>query len=88
MSSQPDNRARAEEVIRRISTLLNDLSPANLALIEQLVEQLRHSNEANPAPYTYPTVVNSADSLIPLTGLLRDGYAGDALADTEALYDE
>ncbi len=88
MSSQTDSNARTEEIKRRISKLLNDLSPANLSLVEQLIEQLRYSNEVHSAPYTYPTVVNNADSLIPLTGLLRDDNAGDALVDTEALYDE
>jgi len=36
----------------------------------------------------YPTVANPPSSLEDWRSLIPDGYEGDALADTEALYDE
>jgi hypothetical protein len=39
-------------------------------------------------PYRYPTVLVSASSLDMWRNLALSGYEGDALADTEALYDE
>ena len=36
----------------------------------------------------YPTVANSPESLKNWENLIPDGCGGDALADTEALYDE
>jgi prevent-host-death family protein len=44
-----------------------------------------------PRPYRtqrYPTVANPISSLDAWVDLLPEGYDGDALADTEALYDE
>lgn len=82
----------------RILPLLQDLSPENLAVVEQFVrfvrDQARHGQlvvtlgEAkNQPPYLYPTVVTSASSLSGWRNLLSVGYEGDALADSEALYD-
>ena len=39
-------------------------------------------------PYLYPTVENPASSLSAWLDLIPGGCGGDALADTEALYDE
>ena len=67
---------------------------------EQLIAQLkersaRTSSEAAtaepPRPYSvqrYPTVANPASSLNAWVDLIPEGCGGDALADTEALYDE
>ena len=77
-------------------TLLDDLPPASLALVERFVEFLHeHAQRGQPVvmlseqeekpPYLYPTVtVPTLDGLI---GIMPP-VGGDALADTEALYDE
>jgi len=39
-------------------------------------------------PYRYPTVPMPVSSLDVWMNLLPEGYEGDALADTEALYEE
>ena len=56
------------------------------------VVRVRHRREvyrtAEPRPpYQYPTITVPASSLEALSKLLDVGYEGDALADTEALYD-
>ena len=43
---------------------------------------------AEKPPYLYPTVENPASSLSAWRDLIPGGCGGDALADTEALYDE
>ncbi len=56
---------------------------------EQLKECSDHGEletTSNEKP-VYPTVATPLFSLQALSGLLKDGYEGDALADTEALYD-
>lgn len=67
---------------------------------EQLIAQLKElsgrtglkaspAEQSRPHPtHRYPTVENPASSLSDWLNLLPEGYDGDALADTEALYDE
>ncbi len=64
---------------------------------EQLLAQARTSpapvtpetaGAAGQTPYLYPTVENPASSLSAWLNVLPEGYEGDALADSEALYDE
>ena len=55
---------------------------------EQLKEQTeRTESEAAEKQEYYPTVSTPLSSLQALSDLLKEGYEGDALADTEALYD-
>lgn len=83
-----------------ITTLLDDLPPESLPVVQQFVEFLRQqaqqgrpvvttpSTTTEPkAPYIYPTVTAPYSALEGLTHILAEGYEGDALADTEALYD-
>ena len=80
-----------------ILALLNDLPPESLTVVEQFVQFLREQarrgqpvvsvREERP-PYHYPTVPVPASSLDGWLDLVSEGYEGDALADTEALYDE
>ena len=79
-----------------ILALLQDLPPESLTLVERFVQFLREqARRGQPVvvrdertPYTYPTVPVPASSLDGWLDLVPAGYEGDALADTEALYDE
>jgi len=82
----------------RILSLLNDLSPENLTVVERFVQFLREqvqrdqpivavSEKEERPPYLYPTVPLPASVLDGLIGIMPP-VEGDALADTEALYDE
>jgi hypothetical protein len=44
--------------------------------------------QSSDPPYHYPTISLPASSLDAWLNLTETGYPGDALADTEALYDE
>jgi hypothetical protein len=69
----------------RISTLLNNLSPEDLKSVEDFVLRLGKQSVSGPR---YPTIENPASSLRAWLDLVPGGYDGDALTDTEALYDE
>ena len=56
--------------------------------LEALTEQVRQVTTAAAPPYLYPTVALPASSLEAWLNAIPDGCGGDALADTEALYDE
>jgi hypothetical protein len=83
----------------RIAALLEDLPPESLTLVERFVQFLREQarrgqpvgsvavGEERPS-YVYPTVTAPPSSLDGWLDLVPEGYEGDALADTEALYDE
>jgi len=45
-------------------------------------------SEQEEPPYIYPTVAVPPSSLDWWLNLIPEGYEGNALADTEALYDE
>ena len=72
---------------QRISELLDELPPASLRSVENFVRSLREREPLSPGP-VYPTVENPASSLNAWLDLVPEGYEGDALADTEAMYDE
>ena len=78
----------------RILALLTSLPPEGLAATEQFLDLLRKyvvypsAPQSDLLPYHYPTVSLPASSLDDWLNLPAAGYAGDALADTEALYDE
>jgi len=89
--------ASAEQIQNRILPLLEKLPPESLAVVEQFVRFLQEQAQKGRvvetvkptgAPYLYPTVPVPASSLAQWVNLLPEGYDGDALADTEALYDE
>jgi hypothetical protein len=80
-----------------IVDLLDELPPESLATVEafiRFVHTQAHQGQsaettAEPARrFRYPTVPVPASSLDAWMNLLPTGYDGDALADTEALYDE
>ncbi len=83
----------------RISAMIEDLPAESVTLVEQFVRLLRQqakkSRAVQPAagreerpPYLYPTVALPASSLNNWLDLVPEGYEGDALTDTESLYDE
>jgi hypothetical protein len=74
-----------EQIIRE----LDDLSPEGLQDLHQYLEFLRHKrwkqNREPAGEPVYPTRFVPAERLDALTGVVNIG--GDALADSEALYD-
>ena len=72
---------------RRIVELLDELPPESLKMVEQFVRFLRQQGPV-ALGQRYATILAPASSLDAWAGLLPEGYVGDALADTEALYDE
>ncbi len=97
-AANPDVAAQdsIQEVRDAIVATLDELPPASLEVVRQFVAFLREqSRQGRPVvaapkkdvPYRYPTVPVPASSLDAFTGILPP-VGGDALADTEALYDE
>lgn len=77
--------------LTHLQDLLVDLPPDRLTLVEQFVQSLRGpalKAAAERPAYLYPTVTLPAASLDNWLNLSPTGYDGDALADSEALYDE
>jgi hypothetical protein len=80
----------------QLQALLADLPPDSLPVAEEFLRFLRDQARRGQAVklvaerpvYEYPTVALPAASLNNWLNLATDGYDGDALADTEALYDE
>jgi hypothetical protein len=70
-----------------INELLDGLSPASLHMVVEFVRFL-HERETLEPGTLYPTVANPASSLKLWLDLVPGGYEGDALTDTEAVYDE
>ena len=78
-----------------VISMLAKLPAEYVMLIEQFVrflyEQFQRKSEVQATPttgMTYPLVTVPADSLGMWTNLLPRGYEGNALDDTEALYNE
>lgn len=80
-------------------SLLDDLPPESLTVVERFVEFLREQarrgqpvvtllEQKKKPPYLYPTIGVPASSLDRWLNLVPEGYEGNALADTETLYDE
>lgn len=73
--------------------LLDELSSETLMMLGQFVRFLHNRRPGRPpatleqAHFRYPTVPVPAPSLDAWMNLLPEGYEGDALTDTEALYD-
>jgi hypothetical protein len=99
MSTNTDIQTSARSVQSRILTLLEGLPLESLTLVERFVQFLREqarrgqpvvavSDQEERPPYRYPTVAVPPSSLDGWLNLVPEGYEGDALADTEALYDE
>jgi len=98
MSENAGTQKSARATRNRIIALLEDLPPESLALVERFIQILRdQARRGQPVgsvpvrdkrpPYVYPTVPLSASVLDGLIGIMPP-VEGDALADTEALYDE
>ena len=99
MSTNTDIQTLGRAVQNRILTLLEGLPPESLTLVERFVQFLQEqarqgqpvvavSEQEDHPPYLYPTVAVPPSSLDGWLNLVPEGYEGDALADTEALYDE
>ncbi len=100
MSTNVELQTPVRVARERILSLLDDLPLESLVVLEQFVQFLYEqaqqgrpvvSESREPAekpPYLYPTISVPASSLDDWVNLLPEGYEGDALADTEALYDE
>jgi hypothetical protein len=80
-----------------IVDLLDELPPESLATVETFIRFVHtQAHQGRPVVTTaepvsrfrYPTVPVPPSSLDAWMNLLPTGYDGDALADTEALYDE
>lgn len=98
MSTSTSPQASMWTTRSRILSLLNDLPPESLTVVERFVQFLREqarreqpvvtvSEQQKRPPYLYPTVPLPASVLDGLIGIMPP-VEGDALADTEALYDE
>lgn len=75
------------EVRRRIQNLLEDLPPESLPTVEEFLHFMRQQ-ATKTKKHRYPTIAAPASTLTIWTRLLPVGYEGNALEDTEALYDE
>ncbi len=98
MSTDVDIQTPVQTAQERILALLDELPSESLVTVEHFVQFLREqarqgqpvavaSEKKDRHPYRYPTVPVPASSLDNLVGIMSP-VGGDALADTEALYDE
>lgn len=97
MDTNLDRQAEAQVVREHILSLLDDLPPESLNVVNQFVqflyEQARQGrsvvtkSSGESPPFLYPSVPLPASALDGLVGIMPS-VGGDALADTEALYDE
>ena len=80
------------------SFFLTTFACTRVQLVEQFARFLREQNrqgrkiavareKGKRQPYLYPTVSVPASTVDNWVGLLSEGYEGDALEDSEALYD-
>jgi hypothetical protein len=96
MDINGNQRQEAERARQRIRELLQQMPLENLAFIEQFVLFMHQhgqlvvtvSEQKGQVPYLYPSIPVPASSLDSWSKLLDKGYEGDALADTEAVYDD
>ena len=78
---------------QKIIALLDDLPADSLPMVETFIRFMQTQQpdktpeKSEQTPWLYPTVPVSAESLDRLIGIMP-GVEGDALLDTEALYDE
>lgn len=91
------SQASTQEARSRIVSLLADLPPEAVKVVEQFVAFLHEQaqegqfvtlapEQKEQPPYRYPTQSLPASALDDLIGIMPP-VGGDALADTEALYD-
>lgn len=83
---------------QKITRLLDDLPPDSLTMVEQFVtflhqqqiqqDRLNVITAREGTLYRYPTVDNDPSTLGAWLDILSQGYEGNAVADSEALYDE
>lgn len=79
---------------QKIIALLEQLPADSLPMVETFIRFMQTQPPTTPAtikeptPWLYPTVPASPKTLDNWVGVLEEGYEGDALADTESLYDE
>lgn len=85
LTASPQDDKIQDEIIALLSELPFEAKTTVKQFTLFLSEQLRAKHEARP-PAKIVTV--PASSLVGLTGLLSPGYEGNALEDTEALYDD
>lgn len=85
----------ASRINTHLTALLAELPPESVQMVEQFARFLRQQAKLgrpvgtvkeNPPRYLYPTVPVPASAIDNLIGILPP-VGGDALADTEALYD-
>ena len=83
------------EIVEKIATLLEQLPPGAVMTLQEIFELLARRQSmaaAEPTaglhPYPYSTVVVPAGEALRLAAETPVGYSGDALADTETLYDQ
>jgi len=88
----------ASRIDTNLTSLLAELPPESVQLVEQFARFLREQTrlghkitvtreKGKRQPYLYPTVSVPASTVDNWVGLLSEGYEGDALEDSEALYD-
>jgi hypothetical protein len=78
---------------QKIIALIDELPAASLPLVETFIRFMqtqqpdKTSEKSKQTPWLYPTVPVAPESLDRLIGIMSD-VEGDALLDTEAIYDE
>jgi hypothetical protein len=99
MTTNHNPRPTEDTVQGRILTLLDDLPPESQVLVEQFTRSLHEKarrggpvaltgNTRQSGGHMYPSVPLPASTLSNWLDLVPEGYEGDALADSESLYDE
>jgi hypothetical protein len=90
MNSTPSAQTTRQDIL----ILLDQLPPDSLPMVETFIrfmqtqpEQAKPKPLQTSTPWLYPTVPVPAANLDRLVGIMPD-IEGDALADTEMLYDE
>jgi len=93
-----DRRGTDQASKMRVLALLDELPPESFSTVERFLRALRERTrqtsalaeaprQGRGAPFAYPTVSIPASSLSVWVDALPDGYEGDALGDSEALYE-
>jgi hypothetical protein len=88
MSSNGNSSPEITASRQRIQLLVEEMPADSLLFLEQLLLFMRQHNRPVEANYRYPTVAMPATSLHKWSKLLDEGYEGDALEDSEAIYDD
>jgi hypothetical protein len=99
MNTKVNQETGQQTVLDRIESLLKGLTPDSLVVVEQFVrfvnEQARQGQpivasageqQGNP-PYKYPTIPVPASAFAKLDSIMPP-VGGDALADSESLYED